>query len=167
MKPESLESLLIDRALGELPPEVKELLDAHLAANPGAARQAEAWARTWRVARRAAAPEGDARLHPRPPALPRRRGLRNWKAHRAELLRLAACLAIGVATGWGLFATPPASPGAPPEAGRPTTFWSTTNLMKEYGRPSEPKVRPVRYELRWEPPIRVQRVEESHETSIR
>ena len=30
MKPETLESLLIDRALGGLPPEVDELLAAHL-----------------------------------------------------------------------------------------------------------------------------------------
>jgi hypothetical protein len=40
MKTETLEALLIDRALGHLTPEMLELFDEHLAANPGAARLA-------------------------------------------------------------------------------------------------------------------------------
>ena len=40
MKTETLEALLIDRALGHLTPEMDELLGEHLAANPGSARLA-------------------------------------------------------------------------------------------------------------------------------
>ncbi len=166
MKPESLEGLLIDQALGELTLEVEELLDAHLAADPVAAQQAAAWAQTWQVARRAAALESDAQLHPPPLAQSRRIDPWSWKAYRAELLRLAACLVIGVATGWALFATQPARPEAPSDAKRPTTFWSMTHLAAEYPGPSAPNIRPVRYELRWKPPVRIQQEEETYETSI-
>jgi anti-sigma factor RsiW len=40
MKTDTLQALLIDRSLGELPPEVAELLDAHLANNPAARDEA-------------------------------------------------------------------------------------------------------------------------------
>jgi len=40
MKTETLEALLIDRALGHLTPEMDELLGEHLAANPATARLA-------------------------------------------------------------------------------------------------------------------------------
>lgn len=40
MKPEALENLLIDRALGQLSPEVEALLSEHLHGNPDAARAA-------------------------------------------------------------------------------------------------------------------------------
>jgi len=36
MIPENLETLLLDCALGELPPAVRELLDDYLTRNPGA-----------------------------------------------------------------------------------------------------------------------------------
>lgn len=41
MKLESLDALIIDRSLGELPEEVCELLDAYLSGNPEAAEEAE------------------------------------------------------------------------------------------------------------------------------
>ena len=40
MKPDTLHALLIDRALGELPPDVAQLLDAHLAIDPVARDEA-------------------------------------------------------------------------------------------------------------------------------
>ena len=40
MKTETLETLLIDRALGALSPEVAELLESHLIQNPDAVRHA-------------------------------------------------------------------------------------------------------------------------------
>jgi hypothetical protein len=51
MKPETLQSLLMDREMSELSPEVTELLDAYLAANPSARREAEAVARTVQTTR--------------------------------------------------------------------------------------------------------------------
>ncbi len=50
MKPEQLESLLMDRALGELDPEVAALLDEYLREHPEAQREAERWVRFVAVA---------------------------------------------------------------------------------------------------------------------
>lgn len=50
MKPEQLESLLMDRALGELEPEVAALLDEYLREHPEAQREAEQWLRFVAVA---------------------------------------------------------------------------------------------------------------------
>lgn len=121
---------------------------------------------TSQVARRATAFEPNAQRHLPPLAQSRRRTPRSWKAHRAELLRLAACLVIGITTGWALFATQPAKPEAPADTSQPETFWSITYLAKKYLRPSVRKHRPVRYELRWGPPIRIQKVEGTYETSV-
>jgi anti-sigma-K factor RskA len=46
MNPESLRALLIDRQLGELPPDVAELLDAYVEAVPAARAEADAVAGT-------------------------------------------------------------------------------------------------------------------------
>jgi hypothetical protein len=51
MKPEALRALLVDRELGELPPDVKELLDAYLEAVPSARAEEDATTRTMSVAR--------------------------------------------------------------------------------------------------------------------
>jgi len=51
MKPETLDALLIDRELGELPSDVIELLDSYLQLAPPARRQAEVMARTVGTAR--------------------------------------------------------------------------------------------------------------------
>ena len=46
MKPETLRTLLIDRQLGELPPDIAGLVDAYLEAMPAARAEADAVART-------------------------------------------------------------------------------------------------------------------------
>jgi hypothetical protein len=51
MKTETLRGLLVDRQLGELPPDTAELLDAYIAAVPAARTEAEATARTVSVTR--------------------------------------------------------------------------------------------------------------------
>jgi hypothetical protein len=51
MKPEVLRALLADRELGELSPDVKELLDAYLEAVPSARAELDATTRTMSVAR--------------------------------------------------------------------------------------------------------------------
>ena len=55
MKTETLEMLLLDQAMGELRPEVAELLEAHLTRTPKAARQAAGLAATIQLARQATA----------------------------------------------------------------------------------------------------------------
>lgn len=167
MKPESLEGLLIDRALGELSPEVSELLDVYLAANPAAAEQAAAWTETWRSAERATAFDVDARLQPLPKLKSRGRNSWNWRVRRTELLRLAACLIIGVTAGWGLFATRVERVQAPAVATQAPKFWSVNRLKEIYSRPSARKHRPVRHRLVWGSPLRIQKGGVSYETSTR
>ncbi len=53
MKPETLNALLVDRELGELPSDVTELLDAYLELAPPARREADAMAWTVRTTREA------------------------------------------------------------------------------------------------------------------
>lgn len=167
MKPESLEGLLIDRALGELSPQVAELLEAYLQANPIAARQAAAWTETWRSAVRATAFDVDARLQPLPKLKSHGRNSWNWRARRTELLRLAACLIIGVTAGWGLFAAQVERVPASAVATQPSEFWSVNRLKEIYSRPSARKHRPVRHRLLWGSPLRIQKGGESYGTSIR
>lgn len=178
MKPELLESLLLDRTLGELSPEVAALLNAHLAQNPAAARRATEFADTLSLARTiTAAPIAAPR---RPLDLARLR-----EAHRAqhsvtrrfELLRLAACLALGLGLGW-LAHTPPsraelavaspaATPGlsspAPAPAAAPSArFWSVARLVAEERARSASAAGhdDPRYELHWNSPTKVPRLEE-------
>ena len=51
MKTETLRALLVDRELGELPPEVKELLDAYIEVVPATRSEVEATTRTLSTAR--------------------------------------------------------------------------------------------------------------------
>lgn len=109
MKPEYLESLLLDRELGELSPAVAALLEDYLAGAPAAAQRAAELKATVDLARVATAP----------PATPAPRPLDLRALHRAaptppplvfrpELFRLAACLAVGLGLGW--FARPLTAP---------------------------------------------------------
>lgn len=167
MKPESLEGLLIDRALGELSPEVAELLNAYLSANPAAAEQAAAWTETWRSAVRATAFDVDARLQPLPKHKSRGRNFWNWRVRRTELLRLAACLIIGVTAGWGLFAARVERAQAPAVATQPSRLWSVNRLKEVYSRPSARKHRAERHRLLWGSPLRIQKGGVSYEASTR
>lgn len=146
MKPESLESLLIDRSLNELDPEVMELLDDYLAQNPDPAVQAAAVAATWEHARQATAV----------PRVPPRHALRIdrwqraalhsqvWRGPWAEIIRLAACLALGLAVGWTVHsarrtAVSAQVPGVNASAERPRVaakpsapeFWSVAYLLEK------------------------------------
>jgi anti-sigma factor RsiW len=106
MKPETLESLMIDRALNELPPEVAELLDAYVAQNPAVEAAAAQLGEAVKLAHQAVAVPNDAPHSGLVPNL--RPGLRreswlNWfRVPRIELARLAAGLALGLALGWML-----------------------------------------------------------------
>jgi anti-sigma factor RsiW len=176
MKPEMLETLLLDRALGELPPEVAALLDAHLAQTPDAAIRAAEFADTLQLARTAVAAP---RETPRALDLERLR-----RAHRAqhsatrrsEILRLAACLALGLGLGW-LARTPSphtviaaatprpvpvVSVPTPPPAAAPTTrFWSVARLIAEERAQSATENRSDnRFELHWNSPTKQPRLEE-------
>jgi anti-sigma factor RsiW len=148
MKPEHLESLLLDRALGELSPAVAELLEAHLALDPVAARRAAELGTTVQLARRAVAPPISG--HPRPLDVAQlRRAERATQviALRTEGYRLAACLALGLGLGW--FARPitsvadssaplaPASTFAVTASPEPrSTFWSVARLAASQRRPA-------------------------------
>lgn len=102
MKTENLDALLLDRALGQLAPEVIELLDEHLAQHPAAAVRAAKLQATVALAGAAVAvPVDDAA------GLAERRfaGARRTAGMREiarELLKVAACVAIGLGAGWSL-----------------------------------------------------------------
>lgn len=131
MKPESLEALLIDRALGELSPEAAELLAEWCHEHPATTTSATTVADTIALARQTA--PGIARVSgaalPAPAWLSARR---HWRP--TEYLRLAAVLVLGAGLGWCLrpqvTARPHAVPPAPtanvaavPPATAPA-FWS-------------------------------------------
>lgn len=143
MKPEMLDPLLLDRALGELSPEVAALLDEHLAQNPAAARRASEFSSSIPLARAAVAT---------PPATPRPLDVARLQSASAargnirpmELLRLAACLALGLTLGWLARPTPPApapiavaalTPVTARPTDPPTQFWSVARFAPEARRP--------------------------------
>ncbi|MBI5381085.1 MAG: hypothetical protein HZA31_04225 [Opitutae bacterium] len=171
MKTENLEALLLDRALGELRPEVAELLDEHLASRPELAAQAAALADTVQTARSAVAAPTPVNLPPLVVA-PHRGELRSWpwRAQSWELTKLAACVALGLAVGWavrsGRPAAQPASSAvatvaAPSSASGTSGLWSKAALLAEHRLRAEAAARPgSRYELRWEAPLKTPRVEE-------
>jgi anti-sigma factor RsiW len=89
MNNEVLERLLIDRAAGELSPDVEELLEAHLQQDPAARKEAAEIGETLRLARLALAGQPAVALPvPRPPwPVP------NWA------WRMAACFVCGLLLG--------------------------------------------------------------------
>jgi anti-sigma factor RsiW len=140
MNREHLDSLLVDRAFGELPPAVAALLEAHLALDPAAARRAAEFTATVNLATESVATP----VAPPPPALDLGRLRRSRftvlaALRRTELLAFAACLALGLGLGWFARPTPtPASPGMAalsspvPSVTVPaeprSTFWSVSRL---------------------------------------
>ena len=173
MKPETLESLLIDRALGGLPPEVDELLAAHLRLVPAAARQADGLAATVRRAREAVA--APATTPQRPLAVARLQAAlrtQRWRALAGEGLRLAACVALGLAIGWRGHAVrrpvPPAAAPLParsatvPAAPPPADFWSLAKLETVQRRLPPPQANAAdRYRLRWDSPVKMPSLEDN------
>jgi anti-sigma factor RsiW len=101
MKTENLEALLIDRALGELPVATAELLDEYLVSNSEAARIAEQFLSTLSLAKDAIPAQDAVALRAFPRALIEHEN-RTGKHRRQmfQLLKLAACLAVGLSLGW-------------------------------------------------------------------
>ena len=109
MKPENLEILLLDRALGELPPAATELLDEYLTRNSDAARQADTLTATLQLARQAVALPRETLQRPLAlDTLRRARQTQRWRGLTQEALRLAACAVLGLALGWYAHAPRPA-----------------------------------------------------------
>ena len=99
MKTETLRSLLVDRELGELAPDVAELLDAYLANMPEARAEADTMARTVHTARETV------RRFPELVATPsttnatsRVETIRFW--FTPSLAYAAALIAVGVTAAW-------------------------------------------------------------------
>jgi anti-sigma factor RsiW len=90
MKNDVLERLLIDRAAGELSPDVEELLEAHLDQEPAARREAAEIDETLRLASLALAGQPVAAL---PGSQPSRR-VPSWA------LAMAACFVCGLSLGF-------------------------------------------------------------------
>ena len=172
MKTGILEALLIDRVLGELAPDVIELLDVHLASDQTAAALAAELVETWHVARLIEAESEVVRHHQLPPFTERPPG---WLVrHRGELLRLAACVVLGVGMGWSFTASQLGRQGMPPRShgflashesvdvqsrDGASSFWSLTRLAAQYRRPPE-RHHTERYELQWDSPLRIQYLED-------
>jgi hypothetical protein len=174
MKPENLEILLIDRALGELAPEVDELLGSYLARDPEAACQSGLLDATVRQARRAAVPPparvlptlDTGRLRPALRAQRRRERAGTW-------VRLAACVVLGLVLGWvghgergstsvAGAPTPAVVPVREPPETSAGQFWSLARL--EAGRERrQPAAADSgdRYRLRWESPVKMPSVEDN------
>lgn len=173
MKTTTLDSLLLDRALGELSPEIGELLDAYLAQAPDDAARARRWSLTAQIARTAEAIDAPAK--PLPPwRAPHQRP--RWMAPR-ELLRLAACLVLGGFAGWslgvgGAWFVPgtrsmPSSPVAnvakattsrDPGRRESAEFWSIAAFAR--GGAPEPAVDRASYRLQWDSPAKLPHLEE-------
>ncbi len=170
MKSEMLETLLLDRALGELSPEVAALLDAHLAQNPDAARRAAELAGTLQLARAATAAPVASAPHPLDVGrLRRAQRTQRSAARRVEIFRLAACLALGLGLGWLAHAPQPrleiaaATPhrATPLPAVSPAGFWSVARIVaEEQARRGTNDRNETRYALRWESPTKQPRLEE-------
>ncbi|MGP8199204.1 MAG: anti-sigma factor family protein [Limisphaerales bacterium] len=89
MKSDVLERLLIDRAAGELAPDVEELLEAHLEREPAARREAAEIEETLRLARLALAGQKVVELPETRPA---------WRAP-SWAWAMAACFVCGLLLG--------------------------------------------------------------------
>lgn len=172
MKKESLDMLLVDRALGELSPEVAELLEEYFATHPNAAVSAheveEVLDRVREFAQRDMAPRTEALPRHKWREVLRSAQVRIWFP---RVVGLAACLVVGVLIG-GLTSQSPhklsdgqgipliqesgeESRAAEPAAGG---LWSKARLAKESLR--EPEARPARHRLFWDPRSQQPRVEE-------
>lgn len=175
MRPESLEALLLDHALGQLSPEVTELLANHLARTPEAAKQAEGLASTLQIARQATALTLEAPR--RPLALERLRRARVTNRRRAiigELVRLAACVLLGLTLGWygNIVRKPTMAPTSVPLAAATVSppssrvgtrgFWSIANFEEAQRDRKAVENRAInRYRLNWDSSSKMPQVEEN------
>lgn len=170
MKTADLEALLIDRSLGELPPGVEELLDAHLAHNPADAAAAREFTSTVRQAQSALPVATAGELPPIPAALLTRPAPASRPPVR-ELLKFAAVLALGLALGSQFHGRSPAPAtstaqtiafapvaAAPPRATAAGPFWSLTRVEAE-ARHQAAAPATNRLPLHWTSPFKMPRLE--------
>ncbi len=170
MKPTDLEALLIDRSLGELPPGVAELLDAHLAGDPAAAAAAREFTATVRQAQSALPVTTAGTLPPVPDALFTRPAPAS-REYTRELLKFAAVLALGLTLGWQFHGRPPAPAtstaqtiafapvaAAPARATTAGPFWSLTRVEAE-ARHQAAAPATNRLPLHWTSPFKMPRLE--------
>ena len=177
MKPETLESLLIDRALNELSPEVGELLDAYLAQNPSAAAGVARIGDAIELARQAVAAPDEAPQRGFAVELAQRRSWLDWfQVPRIELVRLAACTALGLALGLSVtsvwrepatvFVSSPkpivvAKAGAGENDHSAAQFWSLSALAAERHARSEAGLAVNHGRLEWDSLFKMPRLEEN------
>ena len=103
MKPETIESLLMDQSLEQLAPEVEELLEAYIAEHPQYQETAESIRQSAALAKQAVSCETAGEL----PPFPKERFMHMEKTNRWKLfcrwgLSAAACLLIGALIGISL-----------------------------------------------------------------
>lgn len=175
MKSETLESLLIDRAIGELPSDVAELLTAYLAQDPRAAQRADEFVSTLQHARQTVAAPKKAILPPLALARFDRVAVRPARkiVWLGEWMKLAACLVAGGLLGWSVHvlhweqkSTPTVKATADSHLARrddllersSTTagFWSIDALAAAHAR-NQPA---PHYRLHWTSPLAKPTVEE-------
>ena len=169
MNAETMERLLIDRSLRMLPKDVETLLDAHLAIDGDAAKQAAEFDQTAELGRHALASDTAVELPPFPAEQLRREGqsLRRWMWTR-NISAVAATLVFGIGLGAALFrntaseirsdddlgeATAPlvdARTASPASAG----MWSARRMIERASR--APAKRPAR--LIWDSPVKKPRL---------
>jgi anti-sigma factor RsiW len=178
MKTETLEALLIDRALGVLAPEVGELLETHLAANPDAARNADNLAETVRLARAATA--GARTASDRPVPIERFRTTLRTQRRQAliwDVSKLAACLVLGLALGSisqsgmvpaNVTGNSAAAIGLPADratagvAAERNGFWSLANFARDVPEHAASGVSASsRFRLHWDSPVKMPHLEEN------
>ena len=150
MNKEVLERLLMDRAVGELPPDVEVLLEDHLDEHPEARKEAVAIGETVRLARQALAGQPAEVLPAREPAWYRP----SWAWGMAACFVGGLCLGLLGARGGK---TQPAVSASLPNGDRPmvTTvsepgFWSARRFRVGLSASSTKTERPVI----WKSPIR-------------
>jgi len=103
MKPETIESLLMDQSLEQLPPNVEELLEAYIAEHPQHQKMAKSIRQSAALAKQAVSCETTSEL----PPFPKERIMNLDKTNRRILfckwgLSAAACLLIGALIGVSL-----------------------------------------------------------------
>lgn len=144
MNSEMLETLLFDRAFGELTPEVAALLEDHVERTPDAARRAAEIHATMQLASASVTSPGSPSIRALDVDCLRAAETRmKWSTRRMQILPLAACLALGLGVGWlaHSFQPPAETPANHPApalalatsqpAASPARFWSLARLERE------------------------------------
>jgi anti-sigma factor RsiW len=158
MSSETLNQLLADRAVGELPPDVRELLDAYLAREPAAAKRLAELNATVALARRALARASSPAASVRPFPRDRVRAARHRRAALVWIrpLAMAACVALAFIVGMKFSrpaAVAPAAELVAADSGMPG-FWAAASVRSALDQPPR-EARTVR----WSSPLRWPRIE--------